>query len=359
MTALDAPPALDCGYGHACAFCAVEDSCQLHKPRHNKKLIERRLDAIDRIVMVLANKGGVGKSTVAANLAAALSRRGLRVGLGDADVHGPNAAQFFAVQGERVRVGERGIGPRIHRGRDGAGRLAIGSLAFFLAESDSPVVWRDAYKFDYIHHLIGSYDWGELDVLVLDMPPGTGNELITMCDLLEGTNLQALLVTTLQAVALLDTLKAARFCRERGLPVAGVVENMAGLLCPHCGGEIQVLPRDPTADRLAAEGIETLVQLPLSPALAFGSDAGAPAVECDPEGIEAQLFDQLAGRLIDEAAREETPRMEAQLADVLTGPDNAAALADGLAHSLSSERAADLGDELERLLADEARRLGR
>ena len=318
---------LDCGLGHACAFCKLEDECVLDKPAHNRRLIEDRLQAIGGVILVLANKGGVGKSTVAANLAASLAARGHRAALADADVHGPNAAQFFGQQGEHTTVGGRGIQPRRYRFEDHAGELPIGSLGFFLDGPDVPVVWRDAYKFDYVHHLIGSYEWGTLDFLVIDMPPGTGNELITLCDLLEGVETRALLVTTPQAVALLDTLKAARFCRERGLPVAGVVENMAGMSCPHCNGHIEMFPRDPLSDRLAQNGVETLVRLPFSPALALASDAGRPAVDDgNRQGDAAGRFSALADHMVAAFAREQSDAMSGELAESLAADAQMAAV---------------------------------
>ena len=345
----------DCNFGHACSFCQQESTCTLDKPAHNRRLSERRLGAIGQIIMVLANKGGVGKSTVAANLAAALARRGFRVGLADADIHGPNAAQFFGQQGQRVRVTERGIAPRRYRAPDGKADLKLGSLGFFLPEDDSPVVWRDAYKFDYVHHLVGSYDWGELDFWVLDMPPGTGNELITMCDLLEGQNLDALLVTTPQAVALLDTLKAARFCRERGVPLLGVVENMAGMVCPHCSGRIELFPRDPRAEELGAAGIDTIAKLPLSPRLAFGSDSGHPIVDSAPDSIEAAVFLDIASRCVARAAMDQSALLESQLDDVLEAPEHLAALDAG--QDDSAEDVEETRQAVNALLEQERERL--
>ena len=353
------PAALDCGLGHACTFCKLEDNCALDKPAHNRRLIEDRLQAIGGVILVLANKGGVGKSTVAANLAASLAARGHRTALADADIHGPNAAQFFGQQGERVRVGERGIHPRRYRFADGGRDLPIGSLGFFLDGPDVPVVWRDAYKFDYVHHLIGSYDWGSLDFLVIDMPPGTGNELITLCDILEGVETRALLVTTPQAVALLDTLKAARFCRERGLPVAGVVENMAGMTCPHCDGRIEMFPRDPLADRLGENGIETLVRLPFSPALAFASDAGRPAADDgDRQGDEAGQFALLAERLVAAFAREQSAAMTGELAESLGVEAQMEGIEAALAAQPDVDQAA-VGAEIRALIGGEVERLRR
>ena len=346
------PDQPDCGFGHACSFCQREASCTLDKPRHNKTLIEQRLSQIGQIIMVLANKGGVGKSTIAANLAAAIARRGFSVGLADADIHGPNAGQFFGQQGERVKVGPSGIQPRVYRSPDDRTELKLGSLGFFLAETDSPVVWRDAYKFDYIHHLTGSYNWGELDFWIIDMPPGTGNELITLCDVLEGSHLSAVLVTTPQAVALLDSLKAARFCHERGLPVLGLVENMAGMVCPHCNGEIQLFPRDPL--NAAWQDIETLAQLPLSPQLAFGSDAGVPIVDSSPESVEAQAFMGLAQRCIETGAKQQGELMQHQLADALIRPEQLAELEQRLGDSAEADTVCQ---QLEKLLAQEQQRL--
>ena len=353
------PAALDCGLGHACAFCQLEDNCALDKPAHNRRLIENRLQAIGGVILVLANKGGVGKSTVAANLAASLAARGHRTALADADIHGPNAAQFFGQQGEHTRVSERGIHPRRYGFTDGGHELPIGSLGFFLDGPDVPVVWRDAYKFDYVHHLIGSYHWGTLDFLVIDMPPGTGNELITLCDLLEGVETRALLVTTPQAVALLDTLKAARFCRERGLPVAGVVENMAGMTCPHCDGHIEMFPRDPMADRLTENGIETLVRLPFSPALAFASDAGRPAADDgDRQGHEAGRFAELAERMVASFAREQSDAMSGELAESLGVGAQMEAIEAALATRPDADQTA-LRAEVQALIDGEVGRLGR
>ena len=353
------PAAIDCGLGHACTFCNLEDNCALDKPAHNRRLIEDRLQAIGGVILVLANKGGVGKSTVAANLAASLAAQGHRTALADADIHGPNAAQFFGQQGEHTSVTDRGIHPRRYRFAAGGRELPIGSLAFFLDGPDVPVVWRDAYKFDYVHHLVGSYDWGTLDFLVIDMPPGTGNELITICDLLEGVETRALLVTTPQAVALLDTLKAARFCRERGLPVAGVVENMAGMSCPHCHGHIEMFPRDPLADRLAENGVETLARLPFSPALAFASDAGRPAADDgDRQRDEAGRFADLAGRMVAAFAPEQSAAMSGELAESLGVEAQMEAIDAALAAQSGVDEAA-VRAEIRELIGGEVERLAR
>ncbi len=159
-----------------------------------------------------------------------------------------------------------------------------------MERDDTPIVWRDAYKHDFMHHLIGSFDWGELDFLVVDMPPGTGNELITLSDMLEGANVSALLVTTPQEVALMDSLKAVRFCQERKLPLLGVVENMSGITCPHCQGAFYLFPREALARRLAETGVESLTRIPLDPELARGSDEGLPDVLARPGGAVAAAF---------------------------------------------------------------------
>lgn len=282
----------DCGRGHACGFCPIESDCTLDKDRHNQAHVEQRLSRINWIIPVLANKGGVGKSTVSANLAVALAREGYSVGLADGDIHGPNAARLFGLQDERVKVSERGIlAPEYPI--QGRGSLKVGSLSYFLEEADTPVVWRDAYKHDYIHHMLGSFDWGVLDFLIVDMPPGTGNELITLGDVLKGSNTSGLLVSSADAIALQDTLKAARYCKDTALPLLGLVENYAGTVCPHCGGEFDMFPRAPEADRFREQGIETLVRLPFTPAVGHGAAQGAP-VAGNPESPLSGLFSELA-----------------------------------------------------------------
>ncbi len=288
---------LDCSLGHACQFCPDEETCSFDKPYHNKVLIEARLADIGQIIVVLANKGGVGKSTVAANLAAGLGQKGFRVGMADADIHGPNQSRFFGFTGARTRTSYSGLQPMTYQPQGMAHGVKVGSLAFMLEDDTVPVVWRDAYKHDFIHHLIGSFDWGMLDFLIVDMPPGTGNELITLCDMLEGSNLSAVLVSTPQAVAQMDSLKAARFCKERGLPVIGAVENMAGVICPHCAESFHLFPQAGLEAALADMGIKRIAAIPLAAELALGSDRGMPLVCADPDNPVARAF----GPVIDAA----------------------------------------------------------
>ncbi|PSL16254.1 Mrp family chromosome partitioning ATPase [Marinobacterium halophilum] len=280
----------DCNRGHACQFCPQEDSCLLDKSHHEKRLLEQRLDGIGQIILVMANKGGVGKSTVTANLAAGLAQRGYRVGVADADIHGPNQSRFFNLVGQRVHLTPAGLGTRTCAHPALAHPIRVGSLAFLMDRDDTPIVWRDAYKHDFMHHLIGSFDWGELDVLLIDMPPGTGNELITLADLLEHQAVAALIATTPQEVALMDSLKAIRFCQERGLPLIGVVENMAGVTCPNCGEEFHLFPRAHLADALAQLEVNSIAQIPLSPQLALASDTGHPMLLEHPDSTEARAF---------------------------------------------------------------------
>ena len=264
--------AVDCGRGHSCQFCPEEEQCTLDKSQHEKRLVESRLADIGQIIMVMANKGGVGKSTVSANLAVGLAAEGYRVGVADADIHGPNQSRFFGFVGERIRLSKQGLPPKAFTHPDLAHPLQV-----------------------------GSFDWGPLDFLVIDMPPGTGNELITLADMLEGHDVAALLATTPQEVALMDSIKAVRFCQERQLPMIGVVENMAGVTCPHCTEHFHVFPRAHLAEALAAADVQSVAQIPLSLALSTASDSGVPVILTEPNGPEAQAFAPMVQACIEHA----------------------------------------------------------
>ncbi|MGI9500059.1 MAG: P-loop NTPase [Geminicoccaceae bacterium] len=355
------PPSggIDCGLGHACQFCDQESVCTLDKPRHNRVLIENRLAEIDQIIIVLANKGGVGKSTVSANLATGLAVCGFKVGVADADIHGPNQSRFFGFTGDKVKVTDQGIATRNFVDLSIAHPVKVGSLAFLLASEDTPVVWRDAYKHDFIHHLAGSFDWGPLDFLIIDMPPGTGNELITLCDMLEGANVSALLVTTPQAVALMDSMKAARFCRERGLPILGVVQNMAGVVCPHCAGAFHVFPEADAEARLreaAAGDIEMLAKIPLALELAAASDEGRPVVVAAPDGIVAKAFDPAIDACVN-LGRSDFDGAVARSLDDAFAENLQAGLLDGALAGLDPTKRAEMEAELAELMGEEASRL--
>jgi Mrp family chromosome partitioning ATPase len=156
--------------------------------------------------------------------------------------------------------------------------------------------------------MLGSFDWGVLDFLIIDMPPGTGNELITLFDILEGCNTSALLVTSADAIALQDTLKAARYCQDTALPLLGLVENYAGTICPHCGGEFDMFPRAPEVDQFAEMGIRTLARLPFSPAFGESAAAGSPIANNEQSPLHT-VFDELAKSCSSELVRQQRTMM--------------------------------------------------
>lgn len=225
----------------------------------------------EHVVMVLSGKGGVGKSTVAVNVAVALAHR-MQVGLLDADLHGPNVPKMLGIEDQPMPTRDGKLYPVIT-----PHNLAVASIAFALPTRDAPVIWRGPLKMKAIQQFLEDVEWGDLDLLVVDLPPGTGDEALSVAQLV-GKAAIAVVVTTPQAVALLDASKAVTFARKVGVERIGVVENMSTLVCPHCQQEIDLYGRG-GGERLAVQmGVPFLGRIPLIPDVVRGGDAGRPAV---------------------------------------------------------------------------------
>jgi len=245
------------------------------------------LEKIDRIVAVGAGKGGVGKSTVAVNLAVALAQEGRRVGLLDADIYGPSAAVMTGCTDHQAQgdAHQRVIPAQRHGVR-------VVSIAFLLPEDQSAVVWRGPMVGKMIQQLLTNVAWGELDYLIVDLPPGTGDAVLSLSQTVPLTG--AVVVTTPQDVALLDVLKAMEMFEQVKVPVVGVVENMAGFTCPKCGETTDIFLKG--AGRKAAERFKVplLGSLPLDPAVPPGGDGGEPILVAAPDSATARAFASLA-----------------------------------------------------------------
>lgn len=258
----------------SCSSCR-DESCQASKRRsgesdedfEERRKIAERLCRIRHKILVLSGKGGVGKSTVAVNLAVSLMLSGKRVGLMDVDIHGPSVPTMLGLTGEEVRVGNGEILPIE------VGGLKVLSLGFFLPNQDDAVIWRGPMKMGAIKQFIRDAAWGDLDFLIVDSPPGTGDEPLSVCQVLESVD-GAVIVTTPQKVAAVDVRKSISFCRQLGVPVIGVIENMSGFACPTCG-EITPIFRSGGGRNMAIDmHVPFLGSIPIDPGIALACDEG-------------------------------------------------------------------------------------
>jgi ATP-binding protein involved in chromosome partitioning len=243
-------------------------------------------------IAVASGKGGVGKSTVAVNLATALARHGVHVGLLDADIYGPSIPLMMGRQHEQPRLiaGQRRMVPFE---RFGVQFMSLG----FMVDPDSAVIWRGPMVMKAIVELLGNVTWGALDILVVDMPPGTGDAQLTLSQRVELAG--AVIVTTPQDVALADAIKGVAMFRKVNVPVLGIVENMSYFLCPHCSGRTEIFDHGGGQEQASRLKVPFLGEIPLDPAIRSAGDAGQPIVASAPESTQAKTFLEIASKVRD------------------------------------------------------------
>ncbi|MEM6465329.1 MAG: Mrp/NBP35 family ATP-binding protein [Pseudomonadota bacterium] len=246
-----------------------------------------KVPGIDRILAIASGKGGVGKSTVTANLAVALAAQGRRVGLLDADVYGPSQPRMLGISGRPASPDGKTIIPlRNHN-------VTLMSIGLMVKE-DEAVVWRGPMLMGALQQMLGQVAWGELDVLLIDLPPGTGDVQLTLCQRTQVTG--ALVVSTPQDVALLDARKAIDMFRTLNTPILGLIENMSTYVCPNCGHEAHLFGHGGVKDEAIKLGVPFLGAMPLSLDVRVAGDAGTPVALG--EGPEAEAYGHLARRLV-------------------------------------------------------------
>lgn len=240
--------------------------------QEEKKKINRRMSRIQHKIMVLSGKGGVGKSTVAANLAVSLSQSGRSVGLLDIDIHGPSIPTMLGLAGVSPTSNGDTLQPVY------LGTLGVMSIGFLIKSENDAVIWRGPMKIKAIKQLLGDVEWGDLDYLIIDSPPGTGDEPLSICQLVEHPD-GAIIVTTPQQVATIDVRKSLTFCRTLELPILGIVENMSGFSCPRCGEVVEIFPPGGGQEIAADFNVPFLGALPIDPAISMACDSGTPFMQ--------------------------------------------------------------------------------
>ncbi|HEY7801500.1 MAG TPA: Mrp/NBP35 family ATP-binding protein [Dehalococcoidia bacterium] len=246
---------------------------------------QHAIEGVRNIIAIASNKGGVGKSTVAVNLAVSLAKLGARVGLMDADITGPNIPTMMGIGQGAQAEGDRGLGVEERYG------VKVCSIGFVLPRG-TPVVWRGPMIGTAVRQLLHDIKWGELDYLLIDLPPGTSDASMSMAQ--EAPISGVVIVSTPQDVALEDAAKAVSMFDKLNVPIFGVIENMSYFACPHCGERTEIFGHG--GARLAAEdlGLEFLGELPIDPATRRGGDEGEPIVVSAPEGAQAAAFIDVA-----------------------------------------------------------------
>jgi Mrp family chromosome partitioning ATPase/predicted Fe-Mo cluster-binding NifX family protein len=262
----------------------------------DRQVLQSRMSRIQHKILVLSGKGGVGKSTVAVNLAAALAMAGKRVGLLDVDIHGPSVPKLLHLEGSQISGSDGAMLPV--RASFEPGSLSVMSIGFLLRERDDAVIWRGPRKYGVIKQFLKDVDWGSLDYLVVDSPPGTGDEPLAVAQLVEKAD-GAVVVTTPQEVAVQDVRRCVVFCRQVDLPVLGVVENMSGFTCPKCGEHIRIFGADGGRTMAEEMSVPYLGAIPIEPEVVASGDSGTPMVKAHPHSETAKAFGRIVRTLLE------------------------------------------------------------
>jgi len=263
------------------------------------KEIEASLSRIKNKILVMSGKGGVGKSSVAAYLSVALAKKGNKVGLMDVDLHGPSIPRLLGLKGS--------IGPGTKGGKAGPvtylPNMQVISIESLMGENkDAATIWRGPIKIGVIRQFISDIEWNDLDFMIIDSPPGTGDEPLTVAQTIPGA--KALIVTTPQEISLADVRKSINFCRQVNMEILGLVENMSGLKCPHCGKQIDLFKTKGGMLTAKAEGLRLLGSLPLEPEIVRQGDTGGVTVLDNNELTFTREFNRIVDEIVKLSLRE-------------------------------------------------------
>ncbi len=276
------------------------DQERMQQYEEQTERVHARMESVDHVILVLSGKGGVGKSTVAANLAFALATDGRRVGLMDADLHGPTIPLLTGLTGQMVTGTLNAIRPI-----DVRPNLAVMSIGFLSEDPNQPTIWRGPLRGGVLRQFVADVEWGERDFLIVDLPPGTGDEPLTLAQSFAETD-GAIIVTTPQEASLSDCRKAINFARKVNLGALGVIENMSGFVCPHCGQRTDIFTAG-GGERMAEQmEVPFLGRVPLAAEIVTLSDQGKPLVSEEAPAAVREAYERIVERLLSEI-----PDMEA------------------------------------------------
>ncbi len=283
-----------CEESKPCETCKLASACSSdEKKEHDKNRMREKLFHIRHKIMVMSGKGGVGKSTVSTNLAVSLARSGYEVGILDADLHGPDVPRMLGIESQHLKGRHGSVDPvEVFTG------LKAVSMALFAGDPDKAIVWRGPAKHTAIKQFLGEVNWGNLDFLLIDLPPGTGDEPLSVAKLIKDVD-GAIIVTTPQDVALLDSRKAVSFSKLIDVPVLGIIENMSGMVCPHCHESIDLF-KVGGGEKAAAElEVPFLGRIPIDPRVVSKCDAGEPFVTDSVDSETKQAFAGITLRVLE------------------------------------------------------------
>ncbi len=259
-------------------------------PSKQDAAVNASLQKIKNKFLVMSGKGGVGKTSVSVNLAIALANKGFKVGLMDVDIHGPDVPRMLGIEGTVSVNTHRKLTPKHY-----SDNLSAISIESFMGSKDDAIIWRGPMKYSAIKQFIGDVEWGQLDFLIIDSPPGTGDEPLTIAQTI--TDAKAIIVTTPQEVSLADVRKSISFCNKLKTEIFGIIENMSGCACPHCGQLIEFFGSGGGEKTAYAAGIKFLGRIPFDPKMVVCSDFGISFQEKHKDSPVTRVFSDIADNM--------------------------------------------------------------